>query len=131
MQVSAIDKSVRTVLYCACKSEEFIARTGAAEIMSAMGVPAVFPFSMSYHISIVNTPVFAGVSTFDSGYVHDNMIDGVQVGVEPITITRRPSNMYPNGEVVSIFGKSTYVEPFMMVRSVRSLHPLMAAMPDQ
>ena len=95
MQVSAIGKSVRTVLYCACKSEEFIARTGAAEIMSAMGVPAVFSFSLSYHIRVVNTPVFAGVSTFDCGYVHDNMIDGVQVGVEPISITRRPSNMYP------------------------------------
>lgn len=41
------------MLYYLSRSEDFIAKTNAYSVMLSMSVPAVFSFSISYHIMTV------------------------------------------------------------------------------
>lgn len=117
--VISISKRPGSVLYCRSRSEDFIMRTNATQFMSANGIPAVFSFSISYHIRLINTLMRSGVKCYGCGFVHDGMNDKA-VGKEPVTMTRRTSTD-TNEQVVANFGKSTYVEPFLSMRSVSGM----------
>jgi len=130
VQVSSISRRPGTVLYCRTRSEHFISVTNALEIMGSMGVPAVFSFSISYHIRLINTLWDSNVNVFGCGYVHDGMNEDSVIGSNPITMRVRRSTKDGSLEVVSTFGKSTYVEPFLSRDSVRGLHGLQHTMSD-
>lgn len=127
-QVSMISNRPGNVLYCKCRSEDFINSTGADSVMSSMMIPAVFSFSISYHIGVVNRLSSSGVPVFGCGYIHDYMPkSGVGSGPVTMKLSRR------RGEkpvVVSKFGKSTYTEPLLLSNSVSNLRPIRESMPD-
>lgn len=117
--VMSISKRPGCVLYCKAFSEDFIMNTGATTFMSTNGIPAVFSFSISYHIRLINTLVREGVKCYGCGYIHDGMTSQT-VGNKPITMTRRTS-IDMKEQVVATFGKSTYVEPFLSFNAVMGL----------
>lgn len=117
--VISISKKPGNVLYCKTTSEDFVMRTNAIQFMSANGIPAVFSFSISYHIGLINTLVRSGVKCYGCGFVHDGM-DRNEIGTPPVTMVRRRSSN-SNEQVIARFGKSTYVEPFLSFRSVPGL----------
>jgi hypothetical protein len=49
MQVTSIARA--TVLWCKSKSEDFVRMTMPIMVMNSIGMPAVFSFGISYHIS--------------------------------------------------------------------------------
>lgn len=117
--VMSISKRQGSILYCKSRSEDFIARTGASQFMSANGIPAVFSFSISYHVGVINMLNNAGVICYGCGFAHDGMNKEV-IGTKPVTMTRRTSSN-STVEVIATFGKSTYVEPFLSVKSVMGM----------
>ena len=130
IQVSSISNRPGTVLYYRGLSEDFVMRTNACQTMFTMGIPAVFSFSISYHIGLINTLMLSGVNVFGCGYIHDNMHTGV-VGSRPASMTvRKSSGIRGPTAVVSSFGKSTYVEPFLSMRSIKGLRLVKDAQPD-
>ena len=58
------------------------------------------------------------------------MVDDEEVGTKPITMRRVPACGTRREHVVSVFGKSTYVEPVLSVKSVKGLKALKSVMPD-
>ncbi|RYP54111.1 hypothetical protein DL768_001113 [Monosporascus sp. mg162] len=100
-----------------CKSQDFIFSPDVIPTMSALGIPAVFSFSISYHVSVINELGASGVKIFGCGYVHDDIGDS-EVGTRPVTMRIRHENGNEGPVVVSIFGKSTYVEPVLYMSSV-------------
>jgi hypothetical protein len=126
--IISISKKPGNVLYCKTTSEDFIMRTGATQFMSTNGIPAVFSFSISYHIALINTLVRSGIKCYGCGFVHDGM-DINPVGSPPVTMVRRRSSN-SNEQVVATFGKSTYVEPFLSFRSVPGLKLVKDALKD-
>lgn len=117
--VTSISKRPGSILYCKTTSEDFIMRTNAMQFMSTNGIPAVFSFSISYHIRLINTLMKNGVNCYGCGFVHDDM-DEKPVGTKPVTMVRRMSTT-SNEQVIATFGKSTYVEPFLSFRSVAGM----------
>ena len=118
-----------TVVWAKCKSEYFIAKAIPISVMSTMGIPAVFSFSISFHIRIISMLRFGGVSTFGCGYVHDSMPRS-GVGREPVTMTLGGPNGTPGLSVIAKFGKSTYVEPFLSRSAIPNLFLVKDAMPE-
>ncbi|RHZ47276.1 hypothetical protein CDV55_100716 [Aspergillus turcosus] len=51
--VISILKTPGNVLYCKTTSEDFVMRMGAMQFMNANRIPAVFSFSISYHIELI------------------------------------------------------------------------------
>lgn len=128
-QVTSLSKQGSTVLWAKCKSEDFIARTRPIQTMAQQGIPAVFSFSVSYHIPIIKTLVPSGVRVFGCGYVHDAMpLCGVGCG--PVVMRPAPRSGDSIREVVSIFGEATYREPFLGRETVPGLFLVRDVMPS-
>lgn len=53
-QVLSISKRGSTILFAKCRSEFLMDKTMLIRIMAMAGIPAVFSFSISYHIGIIN-----------------------------------------------------------------------------
>ncbi|KAK7937812.1 uncharacterized protein PG986_014680 [Apiospora aurea] len=128
-QVMSISKRPYTVLWAKCKSEEFISRTMPTRTMCMAGVPAVFPFSISYHISVINRLRIEGVQLFGCGFVHDSMSAG-GVGSGMVTMRIKGQRRGPTACVEDKFGKSTYIEPYLSRSSVPGLVLVKDAMPE-
>lgn len=80
-QVMSISNRPGRLIYYKGFSENFIMMSDVISFMSAMGIPAVFSFSISYHIRVINTLKNSGINTFGCGYVHDNMpVNGIESG---------------------------------------------------
>lgn len=127
-QVAAITNSPGTVLWFKGTSERFIMMGDALSTMSTMGIPGVFSFSISYHYTTLIMLRDAGVNVFGCGFVHDKMpLAGV--GRPPVTM-----NVIRNDTgtslVKAVFGKSTYVEPILLMKSIPGLHLIKNAFPD-
>lgn len=127
-QLASITKGRQTVLWAKCKSEEFIRRAMPTMIMASQGIPAVFSFSLSYHIQIISMLRAEGVSMYGCGFVHDSMTGSV--GRQPVTMKIKDKNRGTSSEVISTFGKSTYVEPFMKMSMMQGLVLIKDVMPD-
>lgn len=95
-------------------------RTNAIQFMAANTIPAVFSFSISYHIRLINTLLSLQIPCFGCGFVHGGITTNT-VGTVPVTIRRRSTRPGHDDKVIAIFGKSTYVEPYTSMRSVRGL----------
>jgi hypothetical protein len=116
------------VLYCKIISEDFIAMTNAMPLMSTSGIPAVFSFSISCHIGLISLLTRSGVMCYGCGFVHDGMDDRT-IGTKPVAMVRRMSTSQ-GSQVVTTFGKSTYVEPFLSFRSVLGLRLIKDSLKD-
>jgi len=127
--VISISKSAGNVLYCKCRSEDFMMRTSAIQFMSANNIPAVFSFSISYHIKLINTLTSSDIPCFGCGFAHDGMSSDT-VGAAPVTMKRRKARQGYEEEVIASFGKSVYVEPFLSLRSVRGLRLMKEVLKD-
>ncbi|EMC97271.1 hypothetical protein BAUCODRAFT_147394 [Baudoinia panamericana UAMH 10762] len=127
-QLVSISKGRQTVLWARCKTEDFIRKAMPTKTMATQGIPAVFSFSLSYHIQTISMLKTKGVPMFGCGFVHDSMTG--TVGRDPVTMRIKDKTKGPNSEVVSTFGKSTYVEPFTKMCAVPGLVLVKDAMPD-
>lgn len=127
-QVAAITNSPGNVLWFKGTSETFVMMRDVMSTMSAMGIPGVFSFSISYHCRVLTMLRDAGVSTFGCGFVHDKMPIG-GVGHPPVTMNVIKNNTNTS-LVKAVFGKSTYVEPILLMNSVPGLHLIKDALPD-
>ncbi|TGO76279.1 hypothetical protein BELL_0164g00080 [Botrytis elliptica] len=127
--ISSILRLRETVLYCKIKSEDFVVQTNANVIIASMGVPAVFLFSISYHIGVITRFKSSHVSMFGYGYIHD-YIPPASIDMRPITmrVEREPGSTAPL--VVARFGKSKYAEPVLLMKSVPDMRLVSAVMPD-
>lgn len=128
-QVISISKSNGTVLWAKCRSEDFIRMTMPTRIMSSIGIPAVFSFSISYHIETINMLKSEGVPVFGCGYVHDAM-PGSGVGRVPVTMKPTVMNRTTIKSITATFGKSTYEEPFLSMSAVPGLVLVRNVMPE-
>ncbi|KAM3497497.1 hypothetical protein MY10362_009158 [Beauveria mimosiformis] len=127
-QIIGITRKPGTVLYYQGRSEEFMRQADVHTTMSSFGIPAVFSFSISYHIMIINSLMTSNVSVYGCGFVHDKMpIKGV--GVEPVTmnLVREPDRP---AFVRTQFGKSTYDEPILRMNSIRNMHTVKSVFPE-
>ena len=128
-QVTEASKRGSTVLWAKSRSEDFIRKTIPITTMSTMGIPAVFSFSISYHIAVIPMLKVGGVSMFGCGYVHDSMPRS-GVGRPPVTMTLTSVPGNATRYVTAKFGKSTYVEPFLSRSAVPGLFLVKDAMPE-
>jgi hypothetical protein len=128
-QVLSISKRRSVVLWAKCKTDDFIMRAMPTRVMSTIGIPAVFSFSISYHISTINMLRSNGVKMFGCGFVHDAMPRS-GVGREPVVMMSRNTARSSSAEVVSTFGKSRYVEPYLSRSQVPGLVLVRDAMPE-
>jgi DNA-directed RNA polymerase subunit K/omega len=128
-QVTEASKRGSTVLWAKSRSEDFIRKTIPITTMSTMGIPAVFSFSISYHIAVIPMLKVGGVSMFGCGYVHDSMPRS-GVGRPPVTMTLTNVPGSATRYVTAKFGKSTYVEPFLSRSAVPGLFLVKDAMPE-
>ena len=118
-QVMSITNRPGILIYYKGSSESFIMLSDVISFMSSTGIPAVFSFSISYHIAVINTLVNSSVSTFGCGFVHDNMtVGGVRSGPVTMDLTK---NGEGNAVVLSTFGKSVWTEPILLTKSVPGL----------
>ena len=127
-QVVSISKTPETILVAKCTSEHFITKTMPTRVMFEIGIPAVFPFSVSYHIAIIAKLRNERVPVFGCGFVHDGI--DTSVGKDPVTMKIKDKNTGRNITVAATFGKSTYVEPYMKRCMVDGLVLVKDAMPD-
>lgn len=127
-QVISISKKGSTILWAKCKSEYFIDKAMPSRIMAMAGIPAMFSFSISYHIGVINRLLTEGVAVFGCGFVHDAMprsgVGSGQVGMKPVN-SRRTSG----SDIVAKFGKSTYIEPYLSRSAVKGLFLVKDEMP--
>ncbi|KAL9122248.1 MAG: hypothetical protein Q9187_001200 [Circinaria calcarea] len=128
-QVLSISKRRSVVLWAKCKTDDFIRRAMPTRVMSTIGIPAVFSFSISYHIPTINMLRTNGVKMFGCGFVHDAMPRS-GIGREPVTMRSKNAARSSSAEVVSTFGKSTYVEPYLSRSHVPGLVLIKDAMPE-
>lgn len=127
-QIITISNKPGSVLYYRGRSEKFMMMTNAISSLSSLMIPVVFPFSISYHITIANLFLSSGVTAYGCGFVHDNM-PSKGVGIKPVTMcVERNKSGIP--VVRTVFGKSTYVEPILLLNSVKNLHPVKSVMSD-
>lgn len=127
-QVIAISKRGSTILWAKCKSEYFIDRVMPSRTMAMAGIPAVFSFSISYHIGVINRLLSEGVTVFGCGFVHDSMPRG-GVGEGRTTMVPRNGRRASGSDIVSTFGKSTYIEPYLSRSSIPGLFLVKDEMP--
>ncbi|OAP53944.1 hypothetical protein AYL99_11824 [Fonsecaea erecta] len=128
-QVISISKRATTVLWAKCRSEVFIDRTMPTRTMAMMSIPAVFSFSISYHIKVINMLRTEGVPMFGCGFVHDAMPRS-GIGRGRVTIRPAGTGRISRSDIISTFGKSTYVEPFLSRSGVPGLVLVKDAMPE-
>ena len=127
-QAIMIGNTSRSMLYYRGTSESFIRSRDVITTMAEMGIPAVFSFSISYHVGVINTLRNSGVTTIGCGFVHDNM-PRLGVGFPPVTMNLvRDENGFP--VVRSVFGKSVWIEPILLTNSVTGLISIEKAIPD-
>ena len=119
-QVMAITNRPGRVLFYRGRSENFIVNADVISGMSRMGIPAIFSFSISYHIRVIDTLVDSGVNVYGCGFVHDNM---PRVGIKngPVSM-KLVENANKVASVESRFGKSVWSEPILFANSVPGLH---------
>ena len=108
--VMSISKKPSKVLYYKSTSEYFISKMNAMQFMSSNRIPAVFYFSISYHIKVINMLIRAGVRNYGCGFAHYGM-GKKSVRMKSVTIIRMASTSIGD-QVVVVFSKSTYIEPF-------------------
>ncbi len=127
-QVISISKMGSTILWAKCKSEYFIDKTMPSRVMCMAGIPAVFSFSISYHIGVINRLSSEGVTVFGCGFVHDSM---PRHGVGEGCATMKPKNgkRASGSDIVATFGKSQYIEPYLSRSSVPGLFLVKDEMP--
>ena len=119
-QVMTITNRPGRVLFYRGRSENFIVNADVISGMSRMGIPAIFSFSISYHIRVINTLVDSGVNVYGCGFVHDNM---PRVGIKNGPVSMKVvENANKVASVESRFGKSVWLEPILFVNSVPGLH---------
>ena len=127
-QIIAITKKPGNVIYYEGRSEDFIRQPDVAITMKSLGVPAVFSFSVSYHIMVINSLMSSGVSLYGCGFVHDKM-PKKGVGIPPVSmnlVTSVGSRSFVRTE----FGKSVYEEPILRMSSVKNLHMVKHVFPE-
>jgi hypothetical protein len=91
-QVQAISNTSGVLLYYKGTSESFITMRDVVTKMSEMKIPAVFSFSISYHIRVLNTLSMSGVSTFGCGYMHERVpVAGVRSGPMSMEVVKEES----------------------------------------
>lgn len=127
-QIVSITNRPRNLLYYAGTSESFLSCRGVLSCMSSMSIPAVFSFSLSYHVSVINTLVSSGVNVYGCGYVHDYMPSS-GVGSVPVTM-KVETNDSGVAVVKSRFGKSEWVEPILLSNSIPNMVSIKVAMPE-
>lgn len=121
-QVIAMSNKPGRVMFFKGRSESFITGSDVIASMSRMRIPAVFSFSISYHISVINTLADSGVGVYGCGFVHNNLPKcGIRSG--PVTM-KVVENVNGLPMVESKFGKSTWVEPVLLKSAVSGLHPV-------
>jgi hypothetical protein len=69
------------------KSDDFIRRRMPTSIISSIGIPAVFSFSISYHIRVINMLNTNNVPMFACVFIHEAMPRLGVVGPRPRTCT--------------------------------------------
>jgi hypothetical protein len=127
-QLISITKKPGCVLYFAGRSEDFMRQPDVITTMSVHRIPAVFSFSISYHIMVINSLTSSNVSVYGCGFVHDNMpMKGV--GNQPVTMNVIKSSS-GRSYVKTVFGKSTYEEPILRMNSVENLHKVRDTFPE-
>ncbi|KAI6986058.1 hypothetical protein KC359_g8918 [Hortaea werneckii] len=127
-QVMTISNSPGKLLYYKGTSESFITSSDVISSMSSMSIPAVFSFSISYHISVIMSLMSSNVTVFGCGFVHDNMpINGVKSGPVSMKLIKDNNGIWI---VRSIFGKSTWTEPILLKNTFSNLYWLADSMPD-
>lgn len=127
-QVQAITNVSGILLYYKGTSESFITMRDVVTKMSEMKIPAVFSFSISYHIRVINTLASMGVGTFGCGYLHENMpVSGVKSGPVSMNVVRDENGLWM---VRSTFGRSVWMEPILISSSVAGLHTVRNELPD-
>lgn len=62
------------MLWAKRKAEHSITKTMPTCTMASQGIPAVFSFSISYHIEVISMLRVEGVQVFGCVYLHDNII---------------------------------------------------------
>jgi hypothetical protein len=129
VQVTTIARTGSTILWCKCKSDDFIRRAMPTMVMNSVGIPAVFSFSISYHIQTIAMLRANNIPIFGCGYVHDAMPQR-GVGHDPVTMKVRKSGLTTHKEVIATFGKSVYTEPFLSMSAVENMSLVKNAMPD-
>jgi len=118
-QVMSITNRSGMLLYYRGTSESFLMMSDAISFMASTGIPAVFSFSISYHIAVINTLRNSSVNTFGCGFVHDKMpTTGVRSGPVTMNVKRDESG---TAMVISKFGKSVWTEPVLLLNSVPGL----------
>lgn len=129
VQITSIAKTRPTVLWAKCRSEYFIDKVMPSRTMAMAGIPAVFSFSVSFHIPVINRLLTEGVTVFGCGFVHDSM---PLLGVGSGCVTMKPKNKRRSSgsDIIATFGKSTYVEPYLSRSSIRGLFLVKDEMPS-
>ena len=127
-QVVSITSSPGSMLCYRGASETFITSPDVISTMVALGIPAVFSFSISYHIRVINTLRISNVVVVGCGFVHDNMpVSGV--GIAPVVM--KPSKLESGLTVMrSTFGKSVWTEPILISNSVQGMVLIRDSLPD-
>lgn len=116
-QAKAASRKPLTVFWARCTSEEFLSKANPIDTMSTLGIPAVFPFSVSYHIPIIKTLSEANISVYGCGYINDDL-PAEGVGYPGASMTPQVDSEGRTLAVTAAFGKSTYVEPPLCLGSV-------------
>lgn len=112
-QVKKLASQPTTVLWAKCKSEDFLDKTDAIASMALLGLPAVFSFSLSYHIEVIHKLWANNINLYGCGYVHD--------GISLEGVGRDPARMVPRedfSEMVSTFGPSVWIEPYLLSKDL-------------
>ncbi|OGE52073.1 hypothetical protein PENARI_c011G08394 [Penicillium arizonense] len=128
-QMEAASRRPSTVLWARCTSEDFLSKSCRLTTMASLGVPAVFPFSVSYHVTVINRLVEANVSVYGCGYVHDDM-PAAGVGYSRASMTPRFDLEGRMIDVTAAVGKSVYIEPVLFTDSVPGIVWVKESAPD-
>lgn len=128
-QMETASRRPYTTLWARCTSEEFLSKACPLITMSSLGIPAVFPFSISYHITIINKLAEANISVYGCGYVHDDM-PAAGVGYSRASMTPRFDSEGRMTDVTAAVGKSIYLEPVLFMSSVSGLISVKEAAPE-
>ncbi|XMA20910.1 hypothetical protein WAI453_013701 [Rhynchosporium graminicola] len=120
MQVTSITRAGSTILWCKSKSDDFIRKAMPIIVMSSVGIPVVFSFSISYYIKTIAMMKVNKVPVFGCGYVHDAMPRG-GVGRDLVTMRIANNTRGAGKDMIATFGKSTYMEPFLSMTSVQDI----------
>lgn len=72
-QIISITNNAGCVLYLSGRSDDFLSQADVITVMSLHEILTVCSFSISYHIMVINTLEFLGVSRYGCGLMHDNM----------------------------------------------------------